>query len=592
MNTFVTFKLDQENINELFITLIRKYPLYFQEPERIKEIIYLFDTKKSDLVTLIIESDYVDRQYRDSYYSYFSQKYSNFERNCIRLAFFEGEVKYRDFMADMPKLKKNLLIGTIVLRPLSVGNIGHSLLNPQKLKINGYVQTCKFKVMICGRKFFIKAFPYLTQDNETMTCAETALFNLIRYYSEKYCEYRILMPSEILKTLEDSSYERVLPSQGVDDPCMAKVLQAGHFHPRLYRYEDEGEGNFEELFYTYVESGIPFILGLPQHAVICIGHGPVDFKMDHHKLSEIITYDIFEDKKVYYICTGRLVDEYIFMDDNQAPYIMSTIDKLTIRYYENSDMIYKDYEEEISGEDIENDLGNTQLQDQTSYSEETIPGMKKQFDSLLVPLYKRIFLDASRARSIFDDHFLHNPDFLEKIREAYDDITWGANEDNPFVWRIYLASSNSYKDFKCKTVLNFDSFQYYSNQPYPRFIWVLEIGTISTFSEQKARVEVLLDATSSTNSNTWAILSIGYKGHMVFVPYIVEQLYEKQIPEMNLCHEEDSITQDYSTINWVDVSEEVKQKVLTEIFKSLYYKSNEFVRDTYKIFSASNLKEV
>lgn len=79
---------------------------------------------------------------------------------------------------------------------------------------------------------------------------------------------------------------------------------------------------------------------------------------------------------------------------------------------------------------------------------------------------------------------------------------------------------------------------------------------------------------------------------MVFVPYIVEQLYEKQISEMNLCHEEDSITQDYGTINWEDVGEEVKQKVLTEIFKSLYYKSNEFVRDTYKIFSASNLKEV
>lgn len=592
MNTFVTFKLDQENINELFITLIRKFPLYFQEPERIKEIIYLFDTKKSDLVTLIIENDYVDRQYRDSYYSYFSQKYSNFERNCLRLAFFEGEVKYTDFMADMPKFKQNLFIGTIVLRPLSVGNIGHSLLNPKKLKINGYVQTCKFKVMICGRKFFIKAFPYLTQDNETMTCAETALFNLIRYYSEKYCEYRMLMPSEILKTLEDSSYERVLPSQGVDDPCMAKVLQAGHFHPRLYRYEDEGEGNFEELFYTYVESGIPFILGLPQHAVICIGHGPVDFKMDHHKLSEIITYDILEDKKVYYICTGRLVDEYIFMDDNQAPYTMSTIDELTIRYYKNSDMLYEDYEEETSGENIENDLGNTQLHEQTIYSEDTIPGMKKRFDSLLVPLYKRIFLDASRARSIFDDHFLHNPDFLEKIREAYDDITWGTTEDNPFIWRIYLTSSNSYKDFKCKTVLNFDIFQYYSNQPYPRFIWVLEIGTISTFSEQKARVEVLLDATSSTNSNTWAILSIGYKGHMVFVPYIVEQLNEKQITEMNLCHEEDSETQDYSTINWKDVGEEVKQKVLTEIFKSLYYKSNEFVGDTYKIFSASNLKEV
>ena len=120
----------------------------------------------------------------------------------------------------------------------------------------------------------------------------------------------------------------------------------------------------------------------------------------------------------------------------------------------------------------------------------------------------------------------------------------------------------------------------------------MEIGTISTFSEQKARVEVLLDATSSTNSNTWAILSIGYKGHMVFVPYIVEQLNERQISNMKLCQKDDSVVQDYSTINWEDVSEEVKQKVLTEIFKSLYYKANEFVEDTYKIFSASNLKEV
>lgn len=592
MNAFVTFKLNDENINELFIQLIEKYPLYFQEPERIKEIINLFETKESDLVTMIIENDYVDRQYRDSYYSYFSQKYSTFERNSLRLAFFEGEVKYVDFMSDMPKLKQNLLIGTIVLRPLNVGNIGNTLLNPQKLKIKGYVQTCKFKIMICGRKFSIKAFPYLTQDNETMTCAETALFNLIRYYSEKYCEYRILMPSEILKTLEDSSYERVLPSQGVDDACMAKVLQAGHFHPLLYPSENEDEESFEELFYAYVESGIPFILGLPQHAVICIGHGPVDFKIDHHKLSDIVSYDIIEKKKIYYINTGRLVDEYIFMDDNQVPYIMSTIDKLTLRYYENSDMQYENYGNESSCENIENDSGHTQEQEKTFYTEEAAPGIKKYYDSLLVPLYKRVFLDASRARSIFDDHFLYNPDFIEKIQEAYNDPTWGCAESNPFVWRMYLTSSNSYKDFKCKEALNFDIFQYYSNQSYPRFIWVLEIGSVTTFSEQKARVEVLLDATSSTNSNTWAILSIGYKGHMVFVPYIVDQLRKKQIMDVDIDQDNNTEIQDYSAIDWEEVSGDVKQKILTEIFKSLYYKTNKFVGDTYKIFSASNLKEV
>lgn len=593
MNTFVTFKLNEADINELLIKLIRKYPIYFQEPERIKEIIYLFKIENSDLITMIIESDHVDRQYRDSYYSYFSQKYSNFERNCLRLAFFEGEVKFTDFMSDISKIRKDLLIGTIVLRPLNVDNIGHTLLNPHKLRITGYVQTCKFKVMICGRKFIIKAFPYLTQDNETMTCAETALFNLIQYYSEKYCEYRILMPSEILSTLEAASYERVLPSQGVDDVSMAKVLQAGHFHPRLYPYEHEGEDGFEELFYAYVESGIPFILGLPQHAVICIGHGSVDFKIDHHKLSNIVSYDIFENKKIYYISTGRLVDEYIFMDDNEHPYVISTIDKLTVKYYENIDLPYEEeLEKEDFGENSENDLGDNHLKEQMVYTEDAISGMKKRFDSLLVPLYKRVFLDASRAKSIFEEHFLHNPDFIEKIQEAYNDDTWGYLEDNPLVWRMYLASSNSYKDFKCKTASNTDMFQYYSSQSYPRFIWVLEIGTILSFSEQEARVEILLDATSSSNSNTWAILSIGYKGHVVFVPYVVRKLNEKQMAGVDIYRDEDSASHDFSLIDWEKISEDVNQRVLTEIFESLYYKVSKFVTDTYKIFCNSNLKEI
>lgn len=339
MNIFSTFDFNEESINELFIKLIEMYPLYFQEPKRIKEIVCLFKLKRSDKITLVIENEHVDRQYRDSYYSYFSQKYSNFKRNCLRLAFFEGEVKYTDFMGDMSKIIKDLFIGTIVLRPLNVGNIGHTLLNPHKLRIDGYVQTCKFKVMICGRKLTIRAFPYLTQDNEIMTCAETALFNLIQYYSEKYCEYRVLMPNEILEILETESYERVLPSRGVDDAHMAKVLQAGHFHPRFYPFDNEDGEDCEELFYTYVESGIPFILGLPHHAVICIGHGSVDFKMSHHKLEDICTWDIVDTKKVYFVSTSKLVDEYIFMDDNQVPYLMSTIDKLTVQYIQNSDSL-------------------------------------------------------------------------------------------------------------------------------------------------------------------------------------------------------------------------------------------------------------
>lgn len=593
MNIFTTIENNETNINELIIHLIKHYPLFIQEPERLKEIINHFKLDNSNLITLVIENDYVDRQYRDSYYSYFSQKHSNFERNCLRLVFFEGDVKYTDFMSDLSRIKEKL-IGTIVMRPLNVGNIGYTLLNPKKLDIDGYIQTCSFKLMVCGRKFVIKAFPYLSQDNETMTCAETALYNLIQYYSEKYCEYRILMPSEILKTLEDSSYERVLPSHGVDDIFMAKVLQSGHFYPRLYHYDIEEGQCFEEIFYAYVESGIPFIFGLPQHAVICIGHGMVDYKIENHNLDDIVKSEDVETKTIYSMCTAQLIDNYIFMDDNQMPYVVSTIDALTTLYSDNIDLSVEydadELEDEIFDRKDSTDIVDNKNSGESLYTEDAVQKMKKRFDSLLVPLYKRIFLDASRAKSIFDEHFLQNPDFIQKIQNEYNDATWGYDKKNPLVWRMYLASSNSYKDYKCKTATNEKIYEYYSTQPYPRFIWVLEISTITEFAKKKARVEILLDATSSRNSDTWALLSISYKRHLVFVPYVIDSLQKDQNVKKHLSSV--YIDDDYSSVDWNNINENVKKRPLTEIFKSLYYKVNDFVADTFDIFVDSNLKEI
>lgn len=62
--------------------------------------------------------------------------------------------------------------------------------------------------------------------------------------------------------------------------------------------------------------------------------------------------------------------------------------------------------------------------------------------------------------------------------------------------------------------------------------------------------------------------------------------------EKNAYDSKGSVNQDYSSIDWEQISENVKQKVLEEIFKSLYYNPNNFVDDSYEIFSNSNLKEI
>lgn len=544
---FYQYEIETEDdLANLYLELYQDYPLYMQEAGRLGEIIRLF---KSRQFTIVAEEDYVDKQYRDSYYTYFSQKYDEYVRNGVRLAFFEGHItseQFFDYNFDL----QNILIGTLVLRPLKVGNIGQTLLNPKKINVEGYYRTCSFKVMIYGRKLRVNAFPYSSQDNETMTCAETALFNLIDYYGNKYSEYRILMPSEILQDIEQEAYERVLPSQGLSPDNMAKVLEDSNFYPQIYSYEDFDK-SFDSLLYVYVESGIPLILSLPTHFVVCVGHGKIQQILKKAEW-EAITYSItLEETKYYLLSTADLCHEYIVMDDNKAPYYKTEIDNIVKEY--------------------------TTEEEKESALEE----IKKNGVSLIVPLYRRIFMDAARADSIFKSLFWENKFFLADIRKAYDDMTWGTEEKNPFVWRMYLTAARSYKDFKTKTTRNKVMKYFYMDCALPRFIWVLEIGTIEDYVNSKARVEILLDATSSPHSDTRGILSIAYKNHFVFVP---DELYD------NI----DIIQFEVDDTNKITMESFKKQFdynfTLTKVFELLYDYKYEYVDDTFEIFEDSNLE--
>lgn len=40
------------------------------------------------------------------------------------------------------------------------------------------------------------------QDGETTTCAEVTILNLMDYFGKKYCEYRSILPSDIVSIVE------------------------------------------------------------------------------------------------------------------------------------------------------------------------------------------------------------------------------------------------------------------------------------------------------------------------------------------------------------------------------------------------------
>ena len=101
------YKIDNDKgLIECFLELQHDYPVYIREIERILNVLKQF---RSKTFTVVTEENYVDRQYRDSYYSYFSQKYTQYERNCLRLAFFKEGLARSNFLIAISIWRKYLL---------------------------------------------------------------------------------------------------------------------------------------------------------------------------------------------------------------------------------------------------------------------------------------------------------------------------------------------------------------------------------------------------------------------------------------------------------------------------------------------------
>lgn len=458
--------------------------------------------KKVGECALVIEDYYVDRIYRDSYYSYYSGKHFPYNRDCRRLSIFSKPMNGSFF--DQPKevLSENF-IGTIVIRPIRNKAIGRTLINPfyvNSLK-NIYVRLAKYDITIAGIKLEVDAFPYSMQDGETTSCAEITIINLTDYYSRRYPEYRYILPSELISIVQKESYERCLPTTGLRYALVTKILSEVGFYPRLYSSHDMDELKFRHIMHYYIESGIPVALGLKngnaRHSVICIGHGEIN---NDASLSPIYTpvfmkkneTDTLSGLKYYWFSdTADLINSYCIMDDNNLPYTLCTCST-------NNDSLQ--LSEPLVGE-IENFV-------------------EYEIEYLLVPLYKKMYLDAEYAYdnfvAILADETLGIKQFIYSTHEI--NLTYRladvGTECFPLIIRIFMASSKTFSRVRNDDFRNNNPIarRIYATTPLPRFIWVCELYTAETYVKRKAIGEIILDGTASRSSRLDGCILIHYPG--------------------------------------------------------------------------------
>ena len=450
-----------------------------------------------DELVCFIEYPYVDRFYRDTYYSFFSKKHHAANRDSVRLSFFKESLDVDNYFQLTDNEIKKSFLGYICLRPTSYRIIGNSFLSPNGLKNKNFVCCINKKVVsIYGRKISVFGFPYCSQDNESITCSEASLINVMDYFGHQYPEYSTILPSQVAKILSKQSYQRQLPAHGLPTESISYVLKKIGFGTVVYsngQNENKSdiykEEDFKDLLYMYIESGIPIIATLSTknkyHAVLVIGREDInrEIKFDSKSRFHSSSYEF-----------SRAFNKVLIMNDNHPPYEMVDYNKPLV--------------DKESGECF-------------------------QFSSFIVPLYTKVFLEAYQFKRFF---FIVIDGF--KKFESTRHIKFVEDKED-YIYRFFLTSSKSYKNYIANAAgITQDFKSIIINKSMPKFIWVGEIMEGKNLhTEQLVKSIVVVDATES-----------GFAGHLIFATNL-EYLIIKRFDKREIDTEQEAETKENSSFD-------------------------------------------
>ena len=402
-----------------------------------------------------VEREYIDKDYRDTFSHFHSKRFSTPSSRCLRLHFFDRQVTRADLKeASVNKPKRDAVnksyLGYSVIRPTKPNCIGRTLLIPSSRgPCSAFATLCREQVSILGTELEIEGFPFISQDVYVTVCSESAVWMILRYFSNKYHLYPETYPFQVVSLTKDYSLGRIIPSSGLYVWQMAEALRRIGRPTLIYtrtRFKD-----FDHLLYTYIESGIPVLAGLKDHVVVAYGHR-----------SNFSTSFPGSDA----IFTSAYNEAFVINDDNGVPY----------------QLLHK--------------IGHVSGAGPQS--------SKYKFDEIvdfIVPLHEKVFLPAESFQTVVLA-------ILEKDSVFGFKALSPSLQSHRLVLRFFLTSSKSFKKhLGTRKMGNPVVEEAYRNLPLPHFLWVCEISNVDAFSRHEVYGEILWDATRNAREpNGWIAL--------------------------------------------------------------------------------------
>jgi hypothetical protein len=241
----------------------------------------LADGLSNAVKAVLIERNYIDKDYRSTYYNFYAKKGQHYRANSVRLHFFDETVTFNEKTlrltpANDPSLTDHYY-GYMVLRPTGIATIGRSVVTPDVRRgAPRFIIAADHKVHLLGYKLMIRGFPSMDQHVDISVCAHATCWSVLRHYSERYTVYREFLTHDITMMAQQFDPGGLIPSRGLEVSHAERVFQEAGTFPVIVarKLNDPGDLPFYRQLTAYVDSGFPLFAAMHNrgHAITVVGY--------------------------------------------------------------------------------------------------------------------------------------------------------------------------------------------------------------------------------------------------------------------------------------------------------------------------------
>jgi len=407
-------------------------------------IVQLQDGLSDSVKAVLIEHNYIDKDYRSTFYNFYAKKGLAYRADCVRLHFFDATVTFDPQALQLgghdPAQIGHHYFGYMVLRPTGIATIGRSVLSPDvRTGARGSIISADHKVHLLGYVLKVNGFPWMNQHVDIAVCAHVACWSILRHYSEKWHLYREYLTYDITLMAQQFDPGGLIPSKGLQMSHAERVFQVAGTYPVHIAREDLEDDAFDRQLLAYLESGFPLFAAITteqqRHAVALVGY---DWKAPDNRQIGAMEY------------AWNRVKSLIAVDDNWLPYVT------------------------VGMEDGVNDDPNV------DYSAASI-------DAFIVGLPEKVFYPADAVDKLASNLFFWNhllPDLPAKDQS---------------IVRYFITTGSALRRFVRSRQSEFDPklIEAIMTLPFAQFVWVVEIATPEDWAKNQISARAVLDATAS-----------------------------------------------------------------------------------------------